>query len=98
MGSGVVKPTSSCSNKIWNRLKSRSSSSPSPLKTNRSKEKNDDQLSKFIKKPMKRKSGKMPDFSKLHERTFGKMDSLDSYLDRKNKRTEELLNTKSTKS
>jgi len=96
--SGVVKPASSFSNKIWNRLKSRSSSSPSPLKKNRSKEKNDDQLSKFNKKPMKRKSGKMPDFSKLHERTFGKMDSLDSYLDRKNKRTEELLNTKSAKS
>merc|ERR1712098_309569 len=92
--SGVVKPMGSFSNKIWKRIKSCSSSSPSPLKKNRCKEKSEDQMSKLYKKPMKKKSGKMPDFSKLHERTFGKMDSLDSYLDRKNKRTEGLLNTK----
>jgi len=46
------------------------------------------QIPRFVKFAQKGKAGKIPDFAKMHEKNFKKMDSLDTYVEKKKKLTD----------
>jgi len=46
------------------------------------------QIPRFVKFAQKGKVGKIPDFAKMHEKNFKKMDSLDTYVEKKKKLTD----------
>lgn len=50
--------------------------------------KTESQIPRFVKFAQKSKSGKIPDFAKMHENNFKKMESLDTYIEKKNKLTD----------
>lgn len=50
--------------------------------------KTESQIPRFVKFAQKSKSGKIPDFAKMHEKNFKKMESLDTYIEKKKKLTD----------
>jgi len=50
--------------------------------------KTESQIPRFVKFAQKGKVGKIPDFAKMHEKNFKKMDSLDTYVEKKKKLTD----------
>lgn len=46
------------------------------------------QIPRFVKFAQKNKTGKIPDFAKMHEKNFKKMESLDTYIEKKKKLTD----------
>jgi len=48
----------------------------------------DSQIPRFVKFAQKGKVGKIPDFAKMHENNFKKMESLDTYIEKKKKLTD----------
>jgi len=52
--------------------------------------KTESQIPRFVQYANKVKSGKIPDFAKMHEKNFKKMESLDSYLEKKRKITDSI--------
>lgn len=46
------------------------------------------QIPRFVKFAQKGKAGKIPDFAKMHENNFKKMESLDTYIEKKKKLTD----------
>jgi len=46
------------------------------------------QIPRFVKFAQKGKIGKIPDFAKMHEKNFKKMESLDTYIEKKKKLTD----------
>jgi len=56
-----------------------------PMSIQKAKE---SQIPRFVKFAQKSKAGKIPDFAKMHEKNFSKMDSLDTYIEKKKKITD----------
>jgi len=52
--------------------------------------KTESQIPRFVQYANKIKSGKIPDFAKMHEKNFKKMESLDSYMEKKRKITDSI--------
>jgi len=52
------------------------------------KKKSDSQIPRLANFGLKRKLGKVPDFAKMHEKNFNKMDSLDTVIEKKKKLTD----------
>jgi len=50
--------------------------------------KTESQIPRFVKYAQKSKLGKVPDFAKMHEKNFNKMESLDTYIEKKKKLTD----------
>jgi len=50
--------------------------------------KSDSQIPRLANLGLKKKLGKVPDFAKMHEKNFNKMDSLDTYVEKKKKLTD----------
>jgi len=46
------------------------------------------QIPRFVTFAQKNKAGKIPDFAKMHEKNFKKMESLDTYIEKKKKLTD----------
>jgi len=69
----------------------KTSKTPGSIKKNKAS-----QIPRFVEFARKRKAGALPNFAKMHEKNFNKMESLDTVVEKKKKLTESVTKNKLT--